>query len=233
MIEIALAFAAGVLTVAAPCILPMLPILLGGSIGQQSRSRPLFIVAGFIVAFSGLTLLFGTFATVLGLSPETVRGISVVLLGGFGLLMLWPRPYELLFARLNGHFDTANHVGRRAGSGNLGGFALGLVLGVLWTPCAGPVLGSILALIATSRNLAQSGVLLVCYATGAGSPMLAIAYGGQYVTTRVRRLTRYTPALQRAFGAAIILVAIAFYSQYDTVITVWLSNFYPNLQIGL
>ena len=233
MIEIALAFAAGVLTVAAPCILPTLPILLGASIGQQSRSRPLFIVAGFILAFSAFALFWGTFSTVLGLSPATVREISIVLLGGFGLLLLWPRPYELLFARLNGLFNTAHDAGRRAGSGNPGGFVLGLALGVVWTPCAGPVLGSILALIATSRSLAHAGVLLVCYATGASSPMLAIAYGGQYVTTRVRRLTPYTPVLQRAFGAAVLLVAIAFYTQYDTVVTVWLSDFFPNFQIGL
>jgi cytochrome c biogenesis protein CcdA len=233
MIEITLAFAAGVVTVAAPCILPMLPILLGASIGQQGRSRPLFIVAGFIVAFSAFALLFGTFSTVLGLSPETVRTVSIVLLGGFGLLMLWPRPYEFFFARINGLFNAAHAVGRRAGAGNFGGFVLGLALGIVWTPCAGPVLGSILTLIATSRSLAQSGVLLVCYATGASSPMLAIAYGGQYVTTGVHRLTRYTPALQRAFGAAVLFVAVASYMQYDTVLTVWLSKVYPNLQIGL
>ena len=117
MIEITLAFAAGVVTVAAPCILPMLPILLGASIGQQGRSRPLFIVAGFIVAFSAFALLFGTFSTVLGLSPETVRTVSIVLLGGFGLLMLWPRPYEFFFARINGLFNAAHAVGTAACGG--------------------------------------------------------------------------------------------------------------------
>jgi cytochrome c-type biogenesis protein len=233
MIELALAFAAGVVTVAAPCILPMLPILLGASIGQRSRARPLFIVAGFILAFSVFALLFGTFPTVLGLSHQTVRTISIILLGSFGLLMLWPRPYEWLVARLTGLLDIADGIGRRAGSGNPGGFVLGLALGIVWTPCAGPVLGSILALIAASQNLTRSGVLLACYATGAGIPMLLIACGGQYVTTRVHGLARYATALQRTFGAAVLLVAIAFYTQYDTVVTVWLSDFYPNLQTGL
>ncbi len=233
MIEIILAFAAGVVTVATPCILPMLPILLGASIGQQSRLRPLFIVAGFVVAFSAFALLFGVFSTVLGLSHDTVRNISLVLLGGFGMLLLWPRPYEWLFARLNGFFGAAQDVGRRGGSGNWGGLVLGMALGVVWTPCAGPVLGSILALIATSHSFARSGALLACYATGAGSPMLLIAYGGQYVTTRARGFARYAPVLQQAFGAAVLLVAIATYAQYDTIITLWLSNFYPNLQTGL
>ena len=73
MIEIALAFAAGVLTAAAPCILPLLPVLLGASIGQHDRGRPLFLVAGFILTFSGFAILFGSFSTVLGLSHDTLR----------------------------------------------------------------------------------------------------------------------------------------------------------------
>jgi cytochrome c biogenesis protein CcdA len=193
-------------------------------------------VAGFILAFSILALLFGIFPTLLGLSHETVRNASIVLLGGFGLMMMWPAPYEWLVSQLNGLFSKlqgfstrADVVGRRAGSGNLGGLVLGLALGAVWTPCAGPVLGSILTLIATSQSLARSGALLACYASGAGGPMLIIACGGQYATTRVRTLTRHTPVLQRAFGATTLLVALAFYTQYDAVIGVWLSNLYPTL----
>ena len=80
MIEIVLAFAAGLLTAAAPCILPLLPILVGTSIGQQGRWRPLFIVSGFITAFSGFALLFSAFPTVLGLSHDSLRKISICLL---------------------------------------------------------------------------------------------------------------------------------------------------------
>ena len=233
MIEIALAFAAGVLTAAAPCILPLLPVLLGASIGQQDRLRPLFLVAGFVLTFSGFAILFGSFSTVLGLSHDTLRKLSVILLGSFGILLLWPQPYEWLMARSSGLLSFADGVVSRAGSGNAGGLVIGLALGVLWTPCAGPVLGSILTLIATSENLSRAGLLLVAYAIGAAIPILLIAYGGQYATTQMRRLVPYTPGLQRSFGAAVLLVALAFYTQYDTVITVWLSDFYPGLQTGL
>jgi cytochrome c-type biogenesis protein len=233
MIEIALAFAAGVLTAAAPCILPLLPVLLGASIGQQDRRRPLFLVAGFILTFSGFAILFGSFSTVLGLSHDTLRKISVILLGSFGILLLWPQPYEWLMARLSGLLSFADGVVARAGSGNAGGLVIGLALGVLWTPCAGPVLGAILTLIATSENLARAALLLVTYAAGAGIPILLIAYGGQYATTQVRKLAPYTPALQRTFGVAVLLVALAFYTQYDSIVAVWLSEFYPNLQLGL
>ncbi|CAN7254538.1 cytochrome c biogenesis CcdA family protein [Bradyrhizobium sp. LjRoot220] len=233
MIQIVLAFAAGLLTAAAPCILPLLPILLGTSIGQQGSWRPLFIVSGFVIAFAGFALLFGAFPTVLGLSHDSLRKISIALLASFGVLMLWPQPYEWLAARLSGLLSHADGAVRAAGPGNFGGLVLGLSLGVLWTPCAGPVLGSILTLIATSENLARAGVLLVTYAIGAAIPILLIAYGGQYATTRMRRIVPYTPALQRSFGAAVLLVAFAFYTQYDTIIMVWLSDFYPGHQTGL
>jgi len=233
MIEIALAFAAGVLTAAAPCILPLLPVLLGASIGQQDQWRPLFLVAGFIMAFSGFAILFGSFSTVLGLSHDTLRKVSVVLLGSFGTLLLWPRPYEWLMVRLSGLLSFAAAIAPRAGSGHIGSLVLGLTLGVLWTPCAGPVLGSILTLIATSENLTRAALLLVTYAIGAGMPILLIAYGGQYATTQVRSFTPYTPALQRTFGVAVLLIALAFYTQHDTIVAVWLSDFYPNLQLGL
>src|SRR5215510_15353372 len=137
MIEIALAFAAGLLTVGTPCILPLLPVLLGASIGQQDRWRPLFLAAGFILTFSGFAILFGSFSTVLGLSHDTLRKVSVILLGSFGVLLLWPRPYERVMARLSGLLSFADRVVLSAGSGNAGGPVLGLTLGVLWTPCAG------------------------------------------------------------------------------------------------
>ncbi|KRR07626.1 cytochrome C biogenesis protein [Bradyrhizobium jicamae] len=233
MIEIALALAAGSLTAAAPCILPLLPVLLGASIGKQDGWRPLFLVAGFITAFSGFAILFGSFSTVLGLSHDTLRKVSVILLGSFGVLLLWPQPYEWLIARSNGLLSFADSVVTSAGSGNAGGLVVGLALGVLWTPCAGPVLGSILTLIATSENLTRAALLLVAYAIGAGIPILLIAYGGQYATTQVRKLAPYTVALQRTFGVAVLLVAWAFYTQYDSILAVWLSELYPNLQLGL
>ena len=114
-----------------------------------------------------------------------------------------------------------------------GGFVLGLTLGVVWTPCAGPVLGSILTLIATSQHLTHAGLLLLVYAIGAGVPMLAIAYGGQYASVRVRGLASHAHRIQQGFGVVVILIAGALYFQFDTLVTVWLSRFYPGGQVGL
>ena len=214
MLSLVLALLAGVVTVAAPCTLPMLPILLGASVGQTGKMRPAMIALGFVMSFSMVALLLGAITRVFDFDPNHLRNAAAILLIGFGLLMIWPTPFEWLSIRI-------------------GGFVLGTTLGLVWTPCAGPVLGSILTVIATSRDTAWASTLLVVYAIGAAIPMLLIAYGGQAVTVRVRSFARITPRLQQGFGVVVIGFAVASYFQYDTLIVAWLTGFYPNGQIGL
>lgn len=232
MIELLFAVLAGVLTIAAPCTLPMLPILLGASIGRAGHLRPAMIALGFVISFSTAALLLGAITRLFDFDPNVLREAAAILLLGFGLLMLWPAPFEWLSIRLNGWLDlgAANSVQRE---GALGGLILGTTLGLVWTPCAGPVLGSILTLVATSKNFGWAGTLLIAYAIGAAIPMLAIAYGGQAATTRVRSLARISPRLQQGFGIVVIAFAVAAYFQYDTLIVAWLTGFYPTGQIGL
>jgi cytochrome c-type biogenesis protein len=229
MLNLVLALLAGVVTVAAPCTLPMLPILLGASVGQTSKARPAMIAAGFVLSFSLVALALGAITRVFDFDPNNLRNGAAALLVAFGLLMIWPAPFERLTSRIGG-FTRGNAA---ASQGVLGGFVLGTTLGLVWTPCAGPVLGSILTVVATSKDTAWAGLLLVVYAIGAGLPMLAIAYGGQAVTTRIRSVARIAPQLQQGFGVVVIAFAVASYFQYDTLIVAWLTGFYPNGQIGL
>lgn len=231
MLELLFAILAGILTIAAPCTLPMLPILLGASIGRSSQLRPAMIALGFVVSFSAVALLLGALTRLFDFDPNVLREAAAILLLGFGLLMLWPAPFEWLSIRLNGWLNLGAAGVQREGA--LGGLVLGTTLGLVWTPCAGPVLGSILTLVATSKNLAWAGTLLIAYAIGAAIPMLAIAYGGQAATTRVRSLARISPRLQQGFGVVVIAFALAAYFQYDTLIVAWLTGFYPTGQIGL
>jgi cytochrome c-type biogenesis protein len=232
MLDLIFALLAGILTIAAPCTLPVLPILLGASIGRAGYLRPAMIALGFVISFSATALLLGVITRLFDFDPNVLRSTAAILLLAFGLLMLWPAPFEWLSIRLNGWLDLGSSSAQRS-EGALGGLVLGTTLGLVWTPCAGPVLGSILTLVATSQNLAWAGTLLIAYAIGAALPMLAIGYGGQAVTTRVRSIARVTPRLQQAFGVVVIAFALAAYFQYDTLIVAWLTGFYPTGQIGL
>jgi cytochrome c biogenesis protein CcdA len=229
MLNLLLALLAGVVTVAAPCTLPMLPILLGASVGQTGKVRPAMIALGFVMSFSTVALLLGAITRVFDFDPNTLRTGAAILLLGFGLLMIWPAPFEWLSIRFGGF--SGNSPAPRQGM--IGGFVLGTTLGLVWTPCAGPVLGSILTVVATSKDTAWASLQLVVYAIGAALPMLVIAYGGQAVTTRVRGVARIAPRLQQGFGIVVIAFALLSYFQYDTLIVAWLTAFYPNGQTGL
>jgi cytochrome c-type biogenesis protein len=233
MLNLVLALLAGVVTIAAPCTLPMLPILLGASVGHTGRARPAMIALGFVISFSAVALLLGAVTRIFDFDPDVLRAAAAILLLGFGLLMIWPAPFEWLSIRIGGLANIGAASDAGAAQGNIGGFVLGTTLGLVWTPCAGPVLGSILTVVATSTDTTWASVLLVAYVIGAAIPMLAIAYGGQAVTTRVRSIARISPRLQQGFGVVVIAFAIASYFQYDTLIVAWLTGFYPNGQIGL
>lgn len=231
MTEILFALLAGIFTIAAPCILPLLPIILGANVGSVNKKRPLFIVFGFVLMFCVANLLLYSLVTLLNLSPDILRQIAVWLLGIFGAFLLWPLPFELLTQKLNPLLNKANQVSQNAGSGNWGGFVLGVMLGVIWAPCAGPILGSILTNIAQAKNFAFAGLQLFAYSLGAGVPMLLIAYGGQTITAKVRFLSQYSKRLQQIFGILIIGLAIAMYFGVDTKIQAQLVEKFPAIDL--
>jgi cytochrome c-type biogenesis protein len=191
MPDLLLALLAGILTIAAPCTLPVLPILLGASIGQRAGSRPVFIAAGFVASFAFVALALNAIATAIHFEPDRLRTAGLVLLVIFGALMIWPAAFERLTARLAGAGVALRPI--TAAQTNFGGFALGTTLGLIWTPCAGPVLGAILTAVATSPDHAHGALLLLTYTIGAALPMLAIAYGGQAISKRLRGVSHPTP----------------------------------------
>jgi cytochrome c biogenesis protein CcdA len=229
MLEILLALLAGILTIAAPCILLPLPILLGASVGQTGKSRPIFITLGFVLTFSFLALALNFLVRHLGLSTAALRNFATLLLVIFGLFMSFPQVFERLTLTMSGLLNHAGQTAEKYHQSDFGGFILGVVIGIVWTPCAGPILGAILTLIARQQQLLQASLLLIAYAIGAGLPMLAIAYGGQTLTAKVKTIARYSALLQKVFGLIIILLAIAIYFQYETYIQERLLNIFPSI----
>lgn len=224
-----LAFAAGILTVAAPCVLPLLPVVLGASVAGGPGTRPIFIAVGFAFSFTVFALIFGSIQHLLGLEQQTVRDIASLLLVVFGLCMVLPQAFQRWSTVLGGPLNRIARLGDNAGPGWLGGLLVGVSLGAVWTPCAGPVLATILTLIASQKNLAASAGLLGLYALGAALPMLGIAYGGQWALLKLRKFTGHAHHVQRAMGVVVAAVGLLTFFQYDTLVTVWLSELYPSM----
>jgi cytochrome c biogenesis protein CcdA/thiol-disulfide isomerase/thioredoxin len=200
---LAIGFLAGVITAISPCVLPVLPILLAGG-ASGGRRAPYAIVAGLVASFVTFTLLAAWLLDLLGLPNDLLRNLAIALLFVVAATLLVPRFGALLERPL-----AALSRYRFGDSG--GGFVLGLGLGLVFVPCAGPVLAYI-TVAAASRDLDVRAVLLtVAYAAGAAVPMLLVAVGGQRVARRFR-----APMLRPVLGAVIAVAALAIVFHLDT-----------------
>lgn len=225
-----LAAVAGFLTILAPCILPLLPVLLGTS-GGRSKMRPVMIVVGFIGTFSVIGAAFATVGTFLGIDNTTLRLVAVVLLLLFGLALVFENVYEKIAVLIQ---PALVRLSVKVGKGSQGksdawsGLAVGVSLGLVWTPCAGPILGAILTLAASAGDYLTTSLLMFSYAVGAGIPMFGIAYGGHMLQRRLAKIGAHQSLLNKIFGVLVILTAVAIFTGYDIVIQSYLVQFYPD-----
>jgi cytochrome c biogenesis protein CcdA/thiol-disulfide isomerase/thioredoxin len=211
-----LSVAAGFLTVLSPCILPILPALLGASVASPLRHRPFWIVLGLALSFTLFGTMFALFGSFLGLSNELLRRIALLILFFLGLSLIWPRLWERLGSRLG---DLGQRLaGPSAGTGRTGALLVGASLGLVWAPCAGPVLGIVITLAAVQKSLGQTLLLMGGYALGAAAPMLLIGYGGQKAFGSFRRLRAWGPAAHRALGVLTIASVVAFSLNLETLL---------------
>ncbi len=226
------AFFAGFITVTSPCVLPILPIILGSAL-KKNRLYPVFMVLGLAFTFSLLGVLFGSIGSVIGLGKHTLETIAIALLGFMGLVIV-VKPLQLAFARFAAKtLECCRLAPRQTGSESaLQAFAVGSSLGVVWAPCAGPVLASILALAASTQSAVASFFLLLVYALGAGAPMLAIAYGGQRALSGRRFLQEHTEGIKQAFGWILILtaalLALGLFQKLEAALLPYLPSYITN-----
>jgi cytochrome c biogenesis protein CcdA/thiol-disulfide isomerase/thioredoxin len=191
-------FAAGVITAVSPCVLPVLPIALAGGATGSSNRRPLAIVAGVVASFTTFTLIAATLLSALGLPEDLLRNLAIALLFVLAATLLFPRLAILLERPLA--FMT-----RRRGRELGGGFLLGVSLGLVFVPCAGPVLATISVLAAQKRISTDTVLLTLAYALGAAVPLLLVALGGQRVARRFRAGSQAF-----RFSMGLLLAAAAF-----------------------
>ncbi|AVH70635.1 cytochrome c biogenesis CcdA family protein [Nostoc sp. 'Lobaria pulmonaria (5183) cyanobiont'] len=230
-LSISLALLGGVLNVLSPCVLPILPVLLGRSL-TTSRSAstlrshtygPVALIAGLIAGFALAGSLLGVTANWFTGVINLLRNGAIALLLFLGLLAIFPTCSYRIFS----YIPVGKWAKKPTRIGLMGEFWLGTQLGLLWTPCAGPILGGILVLAAVNHQVTSAFWLLVAYGIGAGLPLLAIAYGGRLLSQRILNIRFHSAALQRIGGVAIVATAIAILLGWDVKIQLWLAPFFP------
>lgn len=216
------AFLSGVVTIFAPCIWPILPVILSAGVSGGDR-KPFGVVAGLMVSFTFFTLTLSYLLKILPIDPDALRFFAVVVISLLGLFLAVPilgRYLEAVASRFSG-LGSLSKVGR----GFKGGFVTGFALGLIWSPCAGPILATVATLAATQSLTLAIVLVAVAFVAGVGLPLLILAILGQRILNRTRRLSPYTGRIQQFFGVVMILAALAIYTGYDQVLQTRFANF--------
>lgn len=204
----ALALAEGFGLAFSPCILPILPFILAASLSGD-RTRPLQITASFIISFTIFSLIARQILALTGIQQDQIQMGAFALLLIFGLIMLIPKLEEKFAEMTGGIAAKANNLSNsKAASGKGGGFLIGALIGLVWTPCAGPILAVALLQIIQSKTNFDAVLTIAAFGLGAGIPMLLIGYFSHSLTRYVRALTRHAVTIRRAMGTLIVLFAV-------------------------
>ena len=230
------AFLSGVITILSPCILPVLPIVLSGSVGG-GKARPFGVLAGFVVSFTAFTLTLSAIVQALGIPVDALRIVAVVLIILFGAVMLVPWlsvRFEMLtsrIARRSGGTGGAGGAPRR--NGVWSGVVVGLSLGLIWTPCVGPIMASVISLALTQHVDGGSVFITLAYTLGTSIPMLGVMLGGRALLNKVPALTRNSGNIQKGFGVLMIVVGVAIGLGWDRQFQSFILRTLPGYGTGL
>ena len=237
--SIILVFIAGLVTILKPCCLPLVPAVMSGSAG--GRLRPLAIVSGMTLSFTVMGTLVSGFGAAFAGFTDTLRSLSILFIMAMGAV-LFDEDINIEFMKISSSLTQGvrNNIGFLNGSssnmpeqGLFGGFFLGMSLGIVWIPCVGPILGAVLAYVASVGNMSYGAWLLFVYSVGMSLPMLSIAYYGKKVTNRYKWFARNGELLKKLSGLVLITVGIMLLFGIDKLMIRLLSPYFPKTFYGI
>ena len=224
----AIAAVAGLLTTLSPCVLPLIPILVGSAVTAH-RLGPWALAGGVAISFTVAGVFLASVGASLGLDGETFREVAALLLVVFGLILLSGR-LQTLFARATAGLSGSGHtlLSRFTLDGLGGQFALGSLLGVVWSPCVGPTLGAAITIASQGRNLAQISLLMAVFGIAASTPLLLIGSLSRASLLRLRgSLDRAGQLGKQVLGIALLLLGLLILSHADRGLEAWLLDHSP------
>jgi cytochrome c-type biogenesis protein len=210
------AFVAGLLSILSPCVLPLLPLVLGAAAAEH-RYAPALLAIGVALSFVAIGLFMATIGFAVGLDGDSLRLVAAALLIALGVILLAPELQARVAAAggpISDRLSAAFGAGARGGM--FGQFGVGLLLGAVWSPCVGPTLGAASVLAARGEDLSAVAATMAAFGLGAAAPLMLLGALSRQAMARWRdRLLTVGKQAKQALGASLVLIGVLIVSGYD------------------
>jgi len=229
-----LSLLAGVLSTLSPCVLPLVPILLASAV-LAHRLGPLAMAGGLILSFTAVGVFIAAAGASLGLQQDSLRGVAAVLLMVFGAILLLPQLQERFAVAVSGLSSGGQALLSRVTLDGLPGqFVLGLLLGLVWSPCVGPTLGAAITLASQGESLAQITLVMAIFGIGASLPLILLGLASRQALARWRgRLLEAGRRGKQMLGGIMLVLGIAILTGGDKVFEAWILGIAPDWLVRL
>jgi cytochrome c biogenesis protein CcdA len=224
-----LGLVAGALSTLSPCVLPLVPVLIASAVNAH-RWGAVALGAGLALSFAIIGIFLATVGASLGLDPDTFRTAGAVILAIFGLILLVPK-LQNVFATAAGALSNSGNdlLARVTFEGFPGQFLVGLLLGVVWSPCVGPTLGAASTLASQGRNLGQIALLMLIFGVGAAAPMVLLGSLSRASLMKVRgRLLNAGKVGKQGLGMVMLGLGILIATGLDKSLEAWILDRMPD-----
>jgi cytochrome c-type biogenesis protein len=220
---------AGVLSTLSPCVLPILPILLGSALAAHPKA-PLALAAGLALSYAVIGSTLAWAGSSLGIDASAFRVLGAAILGALGLVLMSSTLQRGFASATAGIGDAGNaFVSKFSLDGLKGQFLVGLALGVVWSPCVGPTLGAAIVLASQGSHLPQVGLLMAVFGIGAALPVVAISHVSRTVMTKARgRLIEVGKMGKSLMGAIMLAIAVLILTGADRPLEGWIVQVSPD-----
>jgi cytochrome c-type biogenesis protein len=223
-----LGLVAGALSTLSPCVLPLVPVLIASAVNAH-RCGAVALGTGLALSFAVIGIFLATVGASLGLDPDTFRAAGGAILALFGLILLVPKLQEGFAIAAGALSNSGNELlARVTFEGLTGQFLVGLLLGIVWSPCVGPTLGAATTLASQGGNLSQVGLLMLIFGIGAAAPLVILGSLSRASLTRVRgRLQNAGKVGKQIFGVVVLGLGILVVTGLDKTLEAWVLDQTP------
>lgn len=217
-----LSVVAGMLSTLSPCVLPLIPILIGSALNAH-RYGPVALASGLALAYALAGLFLATVGLMIGLDPVMFRNAAAGLLMLFGLVLLSEQLQDYFARAMAGISRSGQPLLGRLSADSLGGqFLLGALLGIAWSPCVGPTLGAAILLASQGKDLMQVSAVMALFGIGAAIPLIALGMMSHQLMLRVKNKLFTTGKVgKKLLGAVLVLLGLFIITGLDKVFEAW------------